>query len=438
MIASNADINHMTNDGWTPLMAAAHNGHATVVSYLLSSGVEVNNTINEEWSRFMTDAQNGHNTFAGNEDDTVARDKFHTVFPHIPIGMANVKHSGKNIGWTALMLAASQGHETVVAQLITSGARVDQESNDGWTALMLAASQGHETVVGQMIAAGAMVDHMNDSGWTPLVVAANNGHSEVVLRLFGAGGNINHENNEGETALFKASQEGHELVVSSLLSSGCDVNHENNEGETALFKASQNGHALVVSSLLSSGCDVNHENNEGETALFLAALTRNENLVRLLIERNADPCGIKKNDKNAQAFFYIPKTIIDMLLAAGMPPFSENELQQTKPYKGKINIGLALNARGKICMVYDNRFYVDPLWVAYHIDKKQLEIVFDEGSTYLIDWVPTDVMHYYLLKINKILLIRMENDKPVEGFDISLLRVMNGKVIEEDITRPGC
>ena len=386
-------------------MAAAHNGHATVVSYLLSSGVEVNNTINEEWSRFMTDAQNGHNTFAGNEDDTVARDKFHTVFPHIPIGMANVKHSGKNIGWTALMLAASQGHETVVAQLITSGARVDQESNDGWTALMLAASQGHETVVGQMIAAGAMVDHMNDSGWTPLVVAANNGHSEVVLRLFGAGGNIN---------------------------------HENNEGETALFKASQNGHALVVSSLLSSGCDVNHENNEGETALFLAALTRNENLVRLLIERNADPCGIKKNDKNAQAFFYIPKTIIDMLLAAGMPPFSENELQQTKPYKGKINIGLALNARGKICMVYDNRFYVDPLWVAYHIDKKQLEIVFDEGSTYLIDWVPTDVMHYYLLKINKILLIRMENDKPVEGFDISLLRVMNGKVIEEDITRPGC
>ena len=395
----------MTNDGWTPLMAAAHNGHATVVSYLLSSGVEVNNTINEEWSRFMTDAQNGHNTFAGNEDDTVARDKFHTVFPHIPIGMANVKHSGKNIGWTALMLAASQGHETVVAQLITSGARVDQESNDGWTALMLAASQGHETVVGQMIAAGAMVDHMNDSGWTPLVVAANNGHSEVVLRLFGAGGNIN---------------------------------HENNVGETALFKASQNGHALVVSSLLSSGCDVNHENNEGETALFLAALTRNENLVRLLIERNADPCGIKKNDKNAQAFFYIPKTIIDMLLAAGMPPFSENELQQTKPYKGKINIGLALNARGKICMVYDNRFYVDPLWVAYHIDKKQLEIVFDEGSTYLIDWVPTDVMHYYLLKINKILLIRMENDKPVEGFDISLLRVMNGKVIEEDITRPGC
>ena len=57
-----------------------------------------------------------------------------------------------------------------------------------------------------------------------------------------------------------------------------------------------------------------------------------------------------------------------------------------------MNIGLVLNARGKMCMV--------------------------------------DEMNNYLLKINKILIIRMENKKPVEGYDTSFLRLKDKKVID--------
>lgn len=95
-----------------------------------------------------------------------------------------------------------------------------------------------------------------------------------------------------------------------------------------------------------------------------------------------------------------------------------------------MNIGLVVNARGKMCLVHDEQFEAIPLWVGYHIDRKQLEIIFDTGGTYPIDWEATEEMHNYLLKINKILIIRMENKKPVEGYDTSFLRLQNGRTVE--------
>ena len=94
-----------------------------------------------------------------------------------------------------------------------------------------------------------------------------------------------------------------------------------------------------------------------------------------------------------------------------------------------MNVGLVVNARGKVCLVHDEPFEAVPLWVGYHIDKKKLEIIYDTGGTYPIEWVINGEMNNYLLKINKILIIRMENKKPVEGFDTSFLLLQNGKAL---------
>lgn len=96
-----------------------------------------------------------------------------------------------------------------------------------------------------------------------------------------------------------------------------------------------------------------------------------------------------------------------------------------------MNIGIVVNARGKICLVHDEPFEATPLWVGYHIDRKQIEIIFDTGDTLPIDWEATDEMHNYLLKINKILIIRLEAHKPIEGFDTSFLRLKDGKTVDE-------
>ena len=94
-----------------------------------------------------------------------------------------------------------------------------------------------------------------------------------------------------------------------------------------------------------------------------------------------------------------------------------------------MNIGLVVNARGKVCLVHDEPFEATPLWVGYHVDKKQLEVIFDTGGSFPIEWEATDEMNNYLLRINKILIIRMEDKKPVEGYDTSFLKMDNGKVI---------
>lgn len=95
-----------------------------------------------------------------------------------------------------------------------------------------------------------------------------------------------------------------------------------------------------------------------------------------------------------------------------------------------MNIGLVVNARGKVCLVHDEPFESAPLWVAYDIDTKKIKIIFDTGDEYAVDWVADEEINNYLLKINKVLIIRMENKKPVEGFDTSFLRYQNGKHVE--------
>ncbi len=96
-----------------------------------------------------------------------------------------------------------------------------------------------------------------------------------------------------------------------------------------------------------------------------------------------------------------------------------------------MNIGLVINAKGKVCLVHDEPFDAVPVWVAYDVDIKRMKIIFDTGTDYPIDWESTEEIHYYLMKIGKILLIRMEDKKPVEGYDTSFVKYKNGKYYEE-------
>lgn len=94
-----------------------------------------------------------------------------------------------------------------------------------------------------------------------------------------------------------------------------------------------------------------------------------------------------------------------------------------------VNIGFLVNATGKLCLVHDEKFGATPLWVSYHTDRRQVEIIFDNGTTHLIDWEATEEMNNYLLKVDKILIIRLESSEPVEGFDTILLRMRGGMAV---------
>ena len=95
-----------------------------------------------------------------------------------------------------------------------------------------------------------------------------------------------------------------------------------------------------------------------------------------------------------------------------------------------MNLGLVVNARGKICIVHDEPFGSTPLWVGYHLDRMHIEIILDNGEGYPVEWTADLEMDSYLSRISKILIIRMENKTPVEGYETSFLHLESGRVCE--------
>lgn len=58
-------------------------------------------------------------------------------------------------GNTALIHAAYNGHQLIIAQLLASGANTNIQSKDGYTALIHSSFNGDKAIVEMLIAAGA-------------------------------------------------------------------------------------------------------------------------------------------------------------------------------------------------------------------------------------------------------------------------------------------
>lgn len=104
-LSTGANVDSRDDDGETPLMKAADDGHTAIVEALLKAGADVN---------------------AIDED-----------------------------GQTALMMAADEGHVQIVKLLLNAGANVNAKDEDGETALMKALDENHAEVADMLRKAGA-------------------------------------------------------------------------------------------------------------------------------------------------------------------------------------------------------------------------------------------------------------------------------------------
>jgi serine/threonine-protein phosphatase 6 regulatory ankyrin repeat subunit B len=148
--------------------------------------------------------------------------------------------------WTALMLAAGNGHKDVVQVLLNGGGRVNDKDAKGYTSLLLAASHGYRDVVELLLTRGANIHDKDNYGYTAVMVAAQEGHKEVVELLLSRGANIHDKQNNGYTAVMVAAQEGHKNVVELLLTRGANIHAKDKFGYTAVMRAASKGHKEVV------------------------------------------------------------------------------------------------------------------------------------------------------------------------------------------------
>ena len=219
LIEHGADVNVHTQQGRTPLMAAAkRNGNADLVRLLFKTGADVNTPGD---TTLIPAAQSG--------DIEIMR-------LLIEAG-ANVNCISPRLGETPLMYAAASDNVEAVRLLLAKGANPN------------AGLKNMTRVIG-----GSTLD-MGIGKQTPLMWAAPTGSPELIRALIDAGANVNAQGIQGMSPLMLAvASENQDLAaVRVLLQSGANVNARNGRGETALDWARKFGGRPVIAALQRAG-----------------------------------------------------------------------------------------------------------------------------------------------------------------------------------------
>jgi ankyrin repeat protein len=236
-------------------------------------------------------------------------------------------------GETPLMVASRRGNLETVRALLKGGADPNaQEANGGQSALMFAISERQAPVVEELVKGGANVSAGSKTGFTPLMFAAQQGDADSAKVLLRAGAKANDvQPKTGLTALMIASAMAQAPVVDLLLDNGADPNVLDTNGYAPLHRVvrdsdygidmERRGAILtIVKSLLKHGADPNlriKQDKEkvaaeikaganafygkratvtvteivlqGATPLLLAAEVNNLDVIKTLVEAEADP-----------------------------------------------------------------------------------------------------------------------------------------------------
>ena len=232
--------------------------------------------------------------------------------PNIEYDCSNIR---KSKGFTLLMKLVLLTKEYPelngeIKKYITGNKSAVNKSNEkGWTSLMLACRNSNikstETTIKMLIDAGADLNLKNNDGRTALMMACRNSTKEssenTVKMLIDGGADINLKEPDGWTALMFACRysntDSTENTVKMLIDGGADVNlTENNEWTALIFAcrySNTDSTENTVKMLIEVRSDVNLKTNDGWTALMVACKFSKDNIVKILINADAQ-ISIKK------------------------------------------------------------------------------------------------------------------------------------------------
>ena len=307
LIRAGARVSARTREGITPLQLAATNGSASMIDRLLKAGADANAPLSASGdTALMMAARTG---------------KTDAIRVLVEAG-ANVNAKETWGGTTALMWAVSEGHADAARMLIGSGADVNARSNY----VAAANGRGFEGRTPVTNRPDAKAEDFA-SGWlTPLTLAAREGNVEMARVLVNAGADVNVTAGDGKTALALAIFNGNYDVASFLVDSKADVNQADAQRFTPLFYAVDRRNMEtapnfpwmvtvdpmpLIRKLLDAGANPNALVNntprarmrEGSprivfaTALMRAAFAADLELVKLLLERGADPKILSRDNE---------------------------------------------------------------------------------------------------------------------------------------------
>ncbi|XP_036917823.1 ankyrin repeat and KH domain-containing protein 1 isoform X9 [Sturnira hondurensis] len=408
----------------TPLMEASQEGHLELVKYLLAAGANVHATTATGDTALAYACENGHTDVA----DVLLQ------------AGADLEHESEG-GRTPLMKAARAGHLCTVQFLISKGANVNRATaNNDHTVVSLACAGGHLAVVELLLAHGADPTHRLKDGSTMLIEAAKGGHTNVVSYLLDYPNNILSVPAADVSLLTPPSQDqsqvprvpvhtlamvvppqepdrtsqenspallGVQKAVSSRVPTGSNTSsqttecltsepcsqspsnvasqslppvypsvdidaHTESNHDTALTLACAGGHEELVSVLIARDAKIEHRDKKGFTPLILAATAGHVGVVEILLDKGGDIEAQSERTKDTPLSLACSggrQEVVDLLLARGANKEHRNVSDYTPlslaASGGYVNIiKILLNAGAEINSRTGSKLGISPLMLA--------------------------------------------------------------------------
>jgi ankyrin repeat protein len=163
------------------------------------------------------------------------------------------------------------------------------EFNDA--SFLRAAAANDVTTVNGFFAAGINPNVKDeDSGATALIFAATHDNPEMVTALLRGGADANVKDNGGFNAILRAIQNRHDAISDLLVvQDNLDLNARGSIGGTILMSYVWREQEDTVRKLLERGADPNLSDQDGDMPLHGAAMRGNVRLLQMLLDKGANP-----------------------------------------------------------------------------------------------------------------------------------------------------
>lgn len=150
--------------------------------------------------------------------------------------------------------------------------------------------EGDLVAIQEMASLGVDFNKVDVRGMTPLMWAATEGNHEVLTLLLQFGADPNIADEDGDTPLIQAAALGYRECVHALLERGkVEINQRNKDGWSALFPACQEQNEEIVKLLLDHQADINLQDYSGRTVLVIMTLFKHieskKSIIKMLVEK---------------------------------------------------------------------------------------------------------------------------------------------------------
>jgi uncharacterized protein len=312
LLQAGADVKAKDRYGFTPLYFAANNGNAAIIRKLLEAGADSNAADANGETALMTA------TRSGNVDALKA----------LLQNGANVNAKDSVTQQTALMWAARSHFAAAVPLFLEYGAEVNAQTRKGKTPAPRPPGAGGGSHGVGIVRSGWPAQGFQGEtpgGMTPLLYAARDGRLDIARLLVAAKADVQQADVNGITPLLMSITNNHLDVAQFLLQNAAAPNAADWWGRTPLYAAVEirnrdygrnDEHNIdrpaaldLIKALLDRGANVNARTKEvppirrfvtplgdlswvdftGQTAFLRASLAGDITLMRLLLEKGADP-----------------------------------------------------------------------------------------------------------------------------------------------------